>query len=292
VSLIKDSLLGVSALNSFGVSMPQSYTYPYCVYFDANIISMIVEHPEWYRPLFNFLFENHFCIAVSDTLLIALSQETIIQADFNTFFTLLPSAKIKSFEAVIEEEVKSYPKMLIDALSLWSTDSDFSKETITSWLISDKIKEAQRKQLLHAKKMKQYLESVKSNFPPSNLGKYNSGQAEIFAWMLTVQWLKGSHPEFMKKLNENRRLLKAEAFPSIQLFAYYVYYKCYVDNKQPKALPDFGNLFNLFYFPYCKLVILERDMCSILNKIKTHSKMLDGVELRNVDFFNSARFGP
>jgi hypothetical protein len=271
--------------------MSQNYNYPDCVYFDANIISRIVEHPEWYRPLFNFLFENHFCIAVSDTLLIALSQETIKQADFNTFFTLLPSAKTKSFEAIIKEEVKSYPKILTDALSLWPTKTDFGKETITSWLISDKIKEAQRKQLLHAKKMKQCLESVKSNFPPSNLGKYKIEQAEIFAWMVTVQWLMGSHPEFMKKLNDDRRLLKTEAFPSIQLFAYYVYYKCYVNNKQPKALPDFGDLFNLFYFPYCKLIILERDMYTILNRIKAHSKMLDGVELRNVDFFNSARFG-
>jgi len=267
--------------------MSQSYTYPGCVYFDANIISMIVEHPEWYLPLFNFLFENRFCIAVSDALLIALSQATKKHDEFNTFFTLLPSAKIKSFEAVIEEEVKSYPKMRTDNLSLWPANADFGKETITSWLISDKIKEAQRKQLLHAKKMRQCLESVKSNFPPSNLGKYNREQAEIFAWMLTVQWLKESHPNFMKKLNENRRLLKAEAFPSIQLFAYYVYYKYYLDNEQQKALSDFGDLFHLFYFPYCKRIILGRDMFSILNQIKSHCKVLDGVEVSNVDFFSN-----
>jgi hypothetical protein len=272
--------------------MTQNYSYPSGVYFDTNIIRVVVEHPKLYRPLFNFLFKNHLCIAVSDALLIELSQETRKQADFNTFFTLLPSNKIKSFEAVIEEEVKSYSKMRTGTLTLWPANSDFSKETITSWLISDEIKEAQRKQLLHAKKMKRYLESLKSNFPPPNLGKYNKEQAEIFAWMLTVQWLKGSHPEFMKKLNDKRRLLKAEAFPSIQLFAYYVYLKCYVDNKQPKALSDFVEVFHLFYFPYCKLIILERDMCSILNRIKAHSKMLDSVELRNVDFFNSARFGP
>ena len=69
---------------------------------------MAIEHPELYRPLFNFLFENHLCIAVSDALLIELSQATKKQADFNTFFTILPSAKIKSFEAVIEEEATHY----------------------------------------------------------------------------------------------------------------------------------------------------------------------------------------
>ena len=267
--------------------MSQDHSYPDCVFFDTNIISMVVEHSELYRPLFNFLFENHFCIAVSDGLLIQLSQETRKQADFNTFFTLLPSDKIKSYEAVIEEEVKSYLKLRADTLLLWSTNSDFGKETIASWLISDKIKEAQRKQQLNAKNVKHHLESVKSNFPPSNLGKYNREQAEIFAWMFTVQWLRGSHPEFMNKLNEKRHLLKAELFPSIQLFAYYVYYRCYLDTKQPRTLSEFGDLLNLFYFPYCKLIILERNMCSILNKIKSHSDMLDGVEVANIDFFNN-----
>ena len=268
--------------------MSQTGSYPDCVYFDTNIISMSVEHPEMYCPLFNFLFENHLCIAVSDALLIELAaQETRKQADFNTFFTLLPSAKIKSFEAVVDEEVKSYPNTRTDTLSLWPADSGFGKETITSWLISDEIKEAERKQLLHVKKMKQCLESVNFNFPPSIMGMYDRGQAEIFAWMLSVQWLRGSHPELMKKLNEDRRLLKAEAFPSIQLFAYYVYYKCYLGNRQPRALPDFGDLFNLFYFPYCKLIILERDMFRILNQIKSYCKVLDRVEVRNVDFFNN-----
>jgi hypothetical protein len=268
--------------------MSQNYSYSRCVYFDTNIISIIVEHPEWYRPLFNFLFKNNFHIALSDALLVELSQATRKHDEFNTFFTLLPSAKIIGFEAVIEEEVKSYPKMRADTLLLWPTNLEFGRQTITSWLGSDKIREARRKQLLYAKDMKQYLESVRSNFPPSR-GKYNIEQAEIFAWMVTAQWLKGSHPDFMKKLNDKRRLLKTEAFPSIQLFAYYVYYKYYLDNRQPKAPSDFGDLFHIFYFPYCKLIVLERNMCNILNEIKSHFKMFEGVEVKNVDFFSNNR---
>ncbi len=247
---------------------------------------MTIEHPELYRPLFNFLFKNHLCIAVSDALLIELSKETRSQTDFNTFFTILPSAKIKSFEAVIEEEIKSYPKLRTETL-LRPTNSELGKETITSWLISNRIKEAQRKQLLHTKKIKQYLESVKSNFPPSNRGKYNEEQAEIFTWMVTVQWLKGSYPDFMKKLNDNRLLLTAEVFPSIQLFAYYVYHKHYLNNRQPKELPDIADLLHMLYFPYCKLIIVERDLCNILNQIKSRCNMLDGVEVRNADFFRN-----
>ena len=267
--------------------MSQPRRFPDCVYFDTDIISMVVEHPELYRPLFNFLFENHFCIAVSDDLLVELSQATRKQADFNTFFTLLPSAEIKNFEAVIGEEVKSYPKVRTDKFLLWSADSKFGEETLTSWLVSDKIKEAQKRQLLYAKKMKAHLESVKSRFPPSNQGKYNREQAEIFAWLVTGQWLRGSHSNFMKKLNENRLLLKAEAFPSIQLFAYYVYFKYYLDSRQPRSLSNYGDLFHLFYFPYCKLIILGRNMANFLNQIKSRCKLLDGVEVSDLDFFSN-----
>jgi hypothetical protein len=266
--------------------MSQNYSYSRCVYFDTNIISIIVEHPEWYRPLFNFLFKNNSYVALPDALLAELSQATRKHDEFNTFFSLLPSAEIIGFEAVIEEEVKSYPKMRADTLMLWSTNLEFARHSIISCLGSDKIREARRKQLLYAKNMKQYLESVRSNFPQSNRGKYNIEQAEIFAWMVTAHWLQASHPDFMKKLNVKRRLLKTEAFPSIQLFAYYVYYKCYLDSRQPKALSDFGDLFHIFYFPCCKLIVLERDMCNILNKIKSHFKMLDNVEVKNVDFFS------
>jgi hypothetical protein len=267
--------------------MSQGYSYSGCVYFDTNIISIAVEHPEWYRPLFNFLIKYNLYIAFSDALLIELSQATRKHDEFNTFFTILPSAKIKSFEAVIEEEVKSYPKMRTDSLLLWPTNIEFGKQTIASWLISDEIKEARRKQLLYAKNMKQHLESVKSNLPSSTQGKYNKAQAEMFAWLITLQWLRKNQPDFVKKLIDNKHPLKAEVFPSIQLFAYYVYYRYYLDNRQPRELSDFGDMFHLFYFPYCKIIILERDMCNILNKIKSHSKMLDGVEVVNIDFFNN-----
>ena len=80
-------------------------------------------------------------------------------------------------------------------------------------------------------------------------------------------------------------ILKDEVFRSIQLFAYFVYYQYYLDNRVPKEISDFGDLFHLFYIPYCKMVIIERDMCNILNKIKSHGQILSNVNVRNIDFF-------
>lgn len=37
--------------------------------------------------------------------------------------------------------------------------------------------------------------------------------------------------------------------------------------------------------PYCNLAFLERDMCKVLNHIKSNHSILDGITVTNVDFF-------
>lgn len=266
--------------------MSQNCLYSDCVYFDKITLRTAVEHKEWYRPLFNFLFSNNLYIAFSDSLLVELSQGTGKHTDLNTFFTILPSAKIKSFATIIEEETRSYPKMRTDTLLSHTVSFESEKQTVAKWFISDKVKEAKRKQLIYAKHMKQQLNSIEANFKPSNVGIYTIEQAEVFAWMVTMKWLTESHPDFMRKLNTDGSVLKAEAFPSIQLYAYYVYYKCYLGNSKPKDLSEFGDLFQLFYFPYCKLIILENAMCSMLYKIRSHFRILDGVDVKTIKFFS------
>ena len=270
--------------------MSQNCSFSECVYLDTNILRLAAEHLEWYRPFFNFLFRNHLHIAFSDSLRLELSQPARKHADFDTFFVILPWGKAKSFETVIEEEVKSYPKKRTEPLLVYPLNSKFDEQAISKLLPFKEIEEARRKQVLYAKHMKKQLDLVKSNFPPSAVGWYTREQARTFAWMITMQWLTASHPAFMKKLNDKGVVLKAEAFPSIQLYAYYVYYRCYLDNRKPKGLSEFKDLFRLFYFPYCKLLILERDMCEILNKIKSHCKVLSDVEVRNINFFSDNEF--
>ena len=270
--------------------MPQNASYSKCAYLDISILSETVEHTEWYRPLFNILFSNRLYIALSDSLLVELSQVTKKYSKFDNLFTLLPSAKIKNYETVINEEVKLYPKKSTESLLAYPLTLEVGKQTIASWSVSDEAKEAQRQQRFFAKNMKQQLDSAKSKLPHSKKKKYPIKQAEIFTWMVIVQWLTANHPTFMRKINEKGLLLKAEAFPSIQLYTLYVYYRYYLDNKESMEISDFGNLFHLFHFPYCKLIIVERKMCNILNKIKSRCKLLQDTEVKNIDFFMNPEF--
>lgn len=270
--------------------MSHNFSHSGCVYLDTSMLCGIIEHPEWYRPLFNFLFNDRLYIALSDSLLVELSQVKRERSEINNLFTLLPSAKIKDFEAVIDEEVESYPKKRTEPLLSHPLSLEVDKQTIDKWLISDEVREAQERQLFFTKKMRQQLDSVKSHLPKLKENKYAIEQSKLFSWLVTVQWLTASHPTFMKELNNNAHVLNVEAFPSIQLYSLYIYYKYYLGNREPKEISEFGGLFHLFHFPYCKLIIVEREMHNFLNKIKNNCKLLQDTEVRSFDFFKNSIF--
>ena len=269
--------------------MSQTYSFSRFIYLDTWVFSKLINEPKRIRSLFDFLTRHDLCIAVSRALLLELSDALHQHADLNTLLTMLPSTLIKASETILDEEVKSYPNRRTDTLLLWPLNVELGKQTITKWLSLDELKKGRRQQQLDAKKMKQRLDSVKSNFPPPKSGNYTREQAKEFAWRITVQWLASTHPKFLQELDKDALVLKADIFLSVQLYAYYVYYKYYLDNREPKKLSDFGDLFHLPYLPYCTLAILERDMSNILNKIKSHYKVLDGVEVKNVDFFEDRK---
>jgi hypothetical protein len=255
------------------------------VYLDPDVLRTVVEHSGWYCSFFNFLFRNRLRIAFSDSLLVELGRVEIKEVDFTRLFAVLPWGKVKNFEKVIDEEVESYPNSRVDSLLFSPERLGARNEAVDDLLVSNRVEEQRKKQLIFVDRMKKHLEYVKAIFPPSRSGVYTKEQAEVFAWMVTVQWLRRIHPDFIGRLNDKKVLLRAEAFRSIKLFAYVVYYKYYLGKRQPKDLTNFGELFHLFYFPYCKLIILGRETWRIVNEIKSDCKALDGVEVKNVDFF-------
>jgi|SRR5712692_4202510 len=145
------------------------------------------------------------------------------------------------------------------------------------------LADARNEQKMVAQLWMQKLRELEGNFPPSKSGKYTKDQADFFAWTITVQELGFSQPEFLKQFKDKVTNLKTEAFPSIKIMGYVVFYKYYLAGQEPKA-SDFGDMFQLYDIPYCKLAIMERNMCDILNQIKKNHNVLDGVAVMNKDF--------
>lgn len=89
-----------------------------------------------------------------------------------------------------------------------------------------------------------------------------------------IQWLVEGHRDFLLGFQNNIENFNSKVFLSVRLFAYVIFYKYYLGQREPKKLSDFGDLFHLFYLPYCELAVVERDLCNILNQIKSNDDIL------------------
>ena len=261
-------------------------TFSRFLYPDTNILGILAGDITKWHPLQDFLYEHDLCIAVSWAQVTELSEVNQLHGNLNTLLTAVPSVIIKPLDMILEEEVKSHPLKRTDTLILSYLNESFGKQDFARFLSSDRLAKARKGQRFLAKQMKDRLESLKSNFPPLEDGKYSWTQAEEFAWLNTIQWLAGLHSDFLKRFKDDPSQLVTEVFLSVQIHAYALFYKYYLHGKKVIE-SDFGDLFHLCAIPYCHLAILERDMSNVLNHIKSNYNLLDNVTITNVDFFSN-----
>jgi len=222
-------------------------------------------------------------IALATAQVVELSSAKRLHWGLKELLGNLRSVLTKPPDVILEEEVKSYPNRRTNNLTLVHLNTVKGMNIVSQLLSSTKARE---RQLLDAKQMKSQLDIVKANYPKTKIGKYCREQAEGFTWRITFQWLAQTHSSFVKELMDRESEFKAEVFRSIQLFAFYLFYKHYMQEREVR-LTDFGDLFHMATIPYCKLVIVEKDMCNILNQIKSHHKMLGDVEIEDIRFLRS-----
>jgi hypothetical protein len=265
--------------------MSKEISFSRFTYFDTNILSILAKEPARWRPLQDFLYRDDLCIAVSGAQVAELSSDTRLHQPLNDLLTSVPSVLIKPAHVILDEEVAAHPHRRTDALLQFHLNSLYGKQDFAQYLSSPELAEARREQRQTAHVWMQRLDGLKSNFPLSKSGKYTSAQAYDFAWALTIQQLAGSHNEFMQRFLNDVANFKAELFLSAQIMGYAVFYKYYLAGRTPQD-SDFGDMFHLHAMPYCKLVIVERNMCDVLNQVKRNHQVLDGVVVKNLRFLN------
>jgi hypothetical protein len=160
-------------------------------------------------------------------------------------------------------------------------------DKLFNFLSSGNLANARNQQKTLATKMNQRHQQLKGNFSPSKSGKYEKEQASSFADVLVIQMLANINRQFLVDMNKDISLLHLEVFKSIRTYAFVLFYKYYLGNREPSKLSDFGDLGHLFYLPYCKLIVMERDLCTILNQIKQNQDVLENSIIKNIEFLKN-----
>ena len=249
---------------------------------DTNILSMVVKDLKLWRPLQDFLHSNDLCLGISNAQVAELSDAKTLHESLNVLLTAVPSATIKNADVVLAEEVSSHPNRPSVSLFAYPLNALLGTSSFGEFLASSDLAEARQQQRLAAQEWMDKVGSLKSNFPPSKSSKYVAAQADSFVWNLVVQELGSSHAEFLRLFKDDVRKLHIPVFRSVRIMGYVIFYKYYVSDQKLNP-SDFGDMFQLYDLPYCKLAVMERNIGEFLIQIKRNHDVLDGVTIMNKD---------
>jgi hypothetical protein len=267
--------------------MTTSHSFSRFAYFDTNILSELAKRPALWRPVSEHLIREDLTLAVSSQIA-ELSDVSRLHEALSSMLVALPSAVIKQWDVVLDEEVEAHPLtrsegLLLHPLNALLLESNGPAQ-IQKFLDSEDLREARRRQREAATRLPDRFVELKDNFPPGPGGAYVKNQAPLFASLLTMQWLASSHFYFLQQFRDDIRRFHDQTIKSVRLYALVLYYKYYLRNREPKRPSDFGDLFHLYALPYCALAVVERDLANVLTQIKRNDTVLDATDIRDIDF--------
>lgn len=261
-------------------------TFSRFIYPDTNILIIIAADISKWRPLQDFLHKNNLCIALSEGQIPELSDFKHLHENLGTLLSAVPTIITKTHDDILDQEVQNFPEVITPNIVGGYANENFGTDILQKNFSSAALASARKDQRKSANLMRINLEKLKSNFPPKPDGKYYEDQADDYAWAYVLQLLAQSHPDFVSQFRNNASAFTYEPFRYLTLRSYVIFYKYYLHQK--KVLPsDFGDLFHLNTIPYCDVVIVERDLCNVLNHIKKNHPILRNTIIKNVDFFDT-----
>jgi len=268
-----------------------SFSFSNFVYFDTNIILEIAKNKTLWKDLYTFLEQNDLTMGLSTGQIAEIADAKKLHQPLVGLFLSVPTALLKVWDEIVNEEIESHPNERTKTLMMYPLNAILAEKNgidkLFNFLSSGNLANARNQQKTLATKMNQRHQQLKGNFSPSKSGKYEKEQASSFADVLVIQMLANINRQFLVDMNKDISLLHLEVFKSIRTYAFVLFYKYYLGNREPSKLSDFGDLGHLFYLPYCKLIVMERDLCTILNQIKQNQDVLENSIIKNIEFLKN-----
>jgi hypothetical protein len=244
------------------------------VFIDTNIVIELFNDGSLLSLFNSFLCDSGKQVLVTDILCYELSQKDEYLDEYANILLSLPHTLAIPCDRILDQEVKFYHKNLKTPI-LYEETKDTEK--IIRGLFSFSIWSRSRDQYeCDRRTMLGIVEKFK-------LSKWET------PWQTATLWILNSIMkidfDLFSKVRNCETHLDVEAFPSEWIRAHIAYEK-YIFQGKEANLTDLGDLLHASYIPYCGLVIIENQLCDILNKIKreTRYKELEDIDFRNIKY--------
>jgi hypothetical protein len=125
--------------------------------------------------------------------------------------------------------------------------------------------------------------SLVKNYPPEGK-KYTSKEIRSFVEIAGFQQIAFRAHDFAQQIVKEGSAVNIDAFPSIKMTTYNVFYKFYTDQRRPIESDSF-DIIIASTLPYVDATVTEKHQADVLKKIKQQDGFIENLEIYRLKDF-------
>jgi len=234
---------------------------------------------------FNLVPKNNGTLipAISVWSILEIKKKIILYKKFIEFFSVIPFCLLKPPNLILDEEISNYSKnKRVDPILTTFSFLKKPEEQIQNFLdmLFSKPEVRQAELLWESDWKQEVLDSIlslKQNFNPK--GKYyNSQDAINFVKLGVPQYLGSQKSDWVKEQLINSNEIIIDAFPSVKITFFNVFFRFYLNNRAPEKQDIFDLTINN-PVPYVDYVFTEKFQSDIFQRVKKIDNFINHLEI-------------
>ena len=237
---------------------------------------MIKNRDDEFPKYFNNLFRESFIPSFSLFSIIELQQKPNLFSGFLDIFSVLPSIILKGHNQILDDELESYPQpqkispLLLSLVGIRPSQTLSKRETVENLFKSEPYASLSKKHLANRNTdLNVMIASAQTYLPAS--GKYSNGEIWLYMQSFVLKHLFLKKRSFVDR-RRGREAIDVNAFPSLLMMAYSIFYKFYEDRQRKPSESDVFDIAISAMVPYVDAFITERNQAEAIKKIRNKEK--------------------
>lgn len=255
--------------------------YFYC---DTNILRFLVETKDKWKRLEEYLIVQKLILVISWVNIVEMVKLPKYHRDLSQLLLQVPTAILKMRQDIIRKEILEYPNKVNNIINY----------PLLRFMLDSRDKVGQLQKILGAEDVEamfSVLGELKLDYPPKMDWLKNTKPKEDFidtdfelhnyGWV--VDDVRQENEEFVREFRDQPSHFRASHFRGSMLAAAYNYYKYILKTYEPGPT-DVADLHQIYYFPYCKHIVIEKEMAGLLSQIKRERGLLAETKIDSIRF--------
>ena len=258
---------------------------------DTNIIREVLSDEGYLDPFVQHIRDNEFLLALSLVQAVELFKITDSHRQLADLLFATDAHFFKWWKDIVAEEVGTHAGgQSIEPLAKSSIPAHYpgpaGRDNLRQLFAGSDIRALYSEFEDQKSRYKEVMDWLPSTTPQSGTQQATDIDFELHNYGFVLSTLRDVSPDFVEGIRGNIESFDPHSFPGAYLHGAYIYYR-YILKGMRSAPSDVMDIHQVFYVPYCKKVILEKSMGSILHQLRRERGLVEGVAIEAMPHIRS-----